>query len=168
MLKTAWLRAKILNGIQEVSGSIPLISTKRKRQVLCLSFPFADYVGEPLTSCIIIICVREANDRSAVRSRLSPPENTRFRKKSGVFLTFWTILCSAFWAWTTNGQQEYHSFFFSYCGKEEQMASTSEKAQFNRLLYKIASLLIVFFRERGKKSRNIAAIKISATLLPVI
>ena len=40
-----------LNGIQEVSGSIPLISTKTKGR-LRPSICFAQKTGEPLTSCI--------------------------------------------------------------------------------------------------------------------
>ena len=43
-----------MNGIQEVSGSIPLISTKNKEDVKCdVLFPFS-VEGEPLTSCISI------------------------------------------------------------------------------------------------------------------
>ena len=78
-----------LNGIQEVSGSIPLISTKRMRQPKgCL---FRLVKTEVRTSADLLHYNQDppaagwpasAPDRSAVRSRLSPPKkdgNTGFR-----------------------------------------------------------------------------------------
>jgi len=40
-----------LNGIQEVSGSIPLISTRKQSSEQTAVFLFPEKPGEPLTSC---------------------------------------------------------------------------------------------------------------------
>ncbi len=45
-----------MNGIQEVSGSIPLISTKEKTKDFILGlFVLCEKCREPLTSCVLIM-----------------------------------------------------------------------------------------------------------------
>ena len=78
-----------------------------------------------------------AYKRSAVRSRLSPPKNTRFHLKSSVFLYFSACFVLGVFAldnkWTTGPL----NFFFSYCGKKEVMASIKEEGtRSKRLSYK--------------------------------
>ena len=78
--------------------------------------------------------------RSAVRSRLSPPKNTRFQLKSSVFLYFSACFVLGIFAldnrWTTGPL----NFFFSYCGKEEVMASIRVYLKRKREWAKIHSL----------------------------
>ena len=75
--------------------------------------------------------------RSAVRSRLSPPKNTRFHLKSSVFLYFSACFVLGIFALDNKWTTDLLSFFFSYCGKEEVMASIKEeRTRGKRLSYK--------------------------------
>ncbi len=77
--------------------------------------------------------------RSAVRSRLSPPKNTRFHLKSSVFYPFQPVLCWAFSPWTTNGQQ---TFSISSCrtsGDHLRARRCNETVQISRNGKRMAS-----------------------------
>ena len=75
--------------------------------------------------------------RSAVRSRLSPPKNTRFHLKSSVFLYFSACFVLGIFTLDNNWTTDLLNFFFSYCRKEEVMASIKEEGtRGKRLSYK--------------------------------
>ena len=46
-----------LNGIQEVSGSIPLISTRKKTEGMTLGLSFCRFVRRMLLKCVANACI---------------------------------------------------------------------------------------------------------------